>query len=146
MFTIIVFIYLILSFIYSPSIFFLIFMTHLEYVFLSFNFQLNETNVFDFWNMANFLQSTHLRGACKQYLFKEISTTNCLGIYEHALLYNELDFSDFCFQYILTHFQGIIKTNEFCHTSFKTLHKVLSSKVVNVLHEADLYKVKNINF
>nr|XP_018916480.1 PREDICTED: kelch-like protein 8 [Bemisia tabaci]XP_018916481.1 PREDICTED: kelch-like protein 8 [Bemisia tabaci] len=102
--------------------------------------ELNETNVFDFWNMANFLQSTHLRGACKQYLFKEISTTNCLGIYEHALLYNELDFSDFCFQYILTHFQGIIKTNEFCHTSFKTLHKVLSSKVVNVLHEADLYK------
>lgn len=83
-----------------------------------------------------------LKAWINHYLQSTITTENCLSLYVISNLHEYYDLSQNTLHYILLNFSQVAEGDEFLQIPLKVLLKILSSKLLNVVDENSLLKVR----
>lgn len=87
---------------------------------------LNENMISEIYATADMLQFKHLKEICHDYLINQLCSSNCIGIWRHAKLYNNRQLQQFTWQYILIDFAEVKECSEFLEQNFVDLVSILS--------------------
>ncbi|XP_049271113.1 kelch-like protein 10 [Rhipicephalus sanguineus] len=100
---------------------------------------LSEDNVTDVFAAADMLLMDEARNLCLQYMLRNLSIENCLGMAALAQWYHCPNFSRVVLSYVREHFDQVWRTSdEFPDVSEALLVELLTSNELNVRDEEDL--------
>ena len=95
----------------------------------------NEDNVQPLLKAAASLQLSEITGVCCTFLCSQLHPSNCLGIVSFAEAHGCTVLAECAREYVLDHFQKVVKCDEFVHLSFEAAKTLLSSNNINVSSE-----------
>lgn len=101
---------------------------------------INDSNVDDLLMVASYLQITELEDKCAEFLKSTMRATNCLGIWKIAEHYALNDLKSEAIQYTSRHITDVIECDEFNLVSSVQLVEILTSDVLKVNAEEELFK------
>ena len=82
---------------------------------------LNNQNIAEIYAITDMLQFQHLKDICHDYLVSQICPSNSIGIWKHAVQFNDYELKRFAWEYILTNLSEVIYQSEFLEVDLDTL-------------------------
>lgn len=101
---------------------------------------ITEQNVQVLLPAANLLQLQFVKDACVEFLQTQLNPTNCLSIRAFADLHHCSELISSSEIYIKKHFQDVIKSNEFLSLCSEEVIKLISSNILNIPSEENVYE------
>ncbi|XP_070542884.1 kelch-like protein 24 [Ptychodera flava] len=102
---------------------------------------ITDANVQSLLETADLLQILPVKGACAEYMGRQIDSSNCLGIQQFAELHNCMSLSEKAENFALEEFSQVSKEEEAMSLSKDRLLHYVSSPKVQVQREEDLYEL-----
>ncbi|XP_063776143.1 kelch-like protein 23 [Pseudophryne corroboree] len=97
--------------------------------------ELNQTNVTELLETADFLDLRQAKQFCVGFLVQELRVSNCLGMMSYSRHYGCTDLYESAFHVAVTHFPELINENEFGQLDKETLEELLQSNDLHVTSE-----------
>jgi len=97
-------------------------------------------NVVHILPAARMLQVDRIVDACCEFMRRNISLGNCLGISSFADLHSCDELKSLADEYAIQHFSEVIQVDEFLHLSIDLLLQLISSDALNVHSEERVYE------
>lgn len=89
----------------------------------------------DRFNVLGLLQD------CIEFLAKELSPENCIGLHRFARFFNNKDLCDLCWVYIMSHFREVVEVSaEFVHLDHEDLLEIIANDTLGVQNEDEVYE------
>ena len=111
----------------------------LEYIY-SGGLEIDETNAFELFCVADRFEVMGLKKACGEFLLKNIDTSNCLSIMRLAHSVNDGSLEKTVFGFIVENFQDFISTEDFYELTVGELTAIVEQGNLFIEKEEDLYE------
>ena len=113
---------------------------HIINYFYTSNLEIKQTNVQELLPIAGLLQLRRVQKACCEFIRRNISKDNCLGVFAFADSHSCLELTQSAHAYAVNHFVDVVQTEEFMNINIELLMKLISDNALNVMSEERVFE------